>query len=135
MQHTRPLGPRALHGDVEEACGPAVSGDAVGRLSIDPRLLVREVGAVAAEFARRVAELVDERIARVFCFQGQIESLAQILGEETKRVGTVQARRRVVVLEDALARGFQLVAEVLPGRPQRGIVGSIAKRHLIHQSG
>ena len=110
--HARPVGPPSLHGEVDEAGGPAVTGYAVARVTVYPGLLIGEVGAVAAQLARRTAEDVKHRVARIPGLQRQIEGLAQILGEETKPVDPLRARCRVVILEDLRARRLQPVAEL-----------------------
>src|SRR3546814_20400678 len=86
--------------------------------------LILEVGSVAAEFARRSAERVQCREPRVLRFEREVERLAEILRQEAERIGALQWRRRIFVLERMLASGLQARAELLPRGAQRGIVGT-----------
>src|SRR3546814_2920649 len=91
--------------------------------------LILEVGSGAAEFARRAAERVQCREPRVLRFEREVERLAEILRQEAERIGALQWRRRIFVLERMLASGLQARAELLPRGAQRGIVGTGAEAH------
>src|SRR3546814_8921944 len=60
---------RPLHGEVQKARRALVAGNPVDRIAVDPGLQIREVGSVAAEFARRSAERVQCREPRVLRFE------------------------------------------------------------------
>src|SRR3546814_14778019 len=49
--------------------------------------------------------------------------------QEAERIGALQWRRRIFVLERMLASGLQARAELLPRGAQRGIVGTGAEAH------
>src|SRR3546814_736406 len=94
---------RPLHGEVQKARRALVAGNPVDRIAVDPGLQIREVGSVAAEFARRSAERVQCREPRVLRFEREVERLAEILRQEAERIGALQWRRRIFVLERMLA--------------------------------
>src|SRR3546814_372675 len=125
----RSLRARPLHGEVQKARRALVAGNPVDRIAVDPGLQIREVGSVAAEFARRSAERVQCREPRVLRFEREVERLAEILRQEAERIGALQWRRRIFVLERMLASGLQARAELLPRGAQRGIVGTGAEAH------
>src|SRR3546814_13346968 len=66
--------------------------------------LIREVGSVAAEFARRSAERVQCREPRVLRFEREVERLAEILRQEAERIGALQWRRRIFEIGRASCR-------------------------------
>ena len=92
-------------------------------------MLVGEVGAVAAELAGGAAERVQHRIAGVAGFEGQIEGLAEVLGEEAEGIDALHARGVVGVFENLLPRALQLRAERGPRRLQRLVVGAVTESH------
>lgn len=98
-------------------------------MPVDPGLLIGEVGAVTAELAGGAAEGVQRGVAGVASFEGQVEGLAEVLGEEPVGVDAMTARRGVGVLEDALARTPQPLAEFGPGFLQGRVVRTVTEGH------
>ena len=108
---------------------PAVPADLVDRIAVDPGLLIYEVRAVAAQLAVRRNEGMQYRITRVLGLQPEVERLPEILREEAERIGPMERRRWIEILEDPIAGGLQPLAEQSPRCAQRFIVTTLSECH------
>src|ERR1700722_5018448 len=98
------VGARTLNRDVQKSGRSPVAGDPVRGITVDPSLMVGEIGGIAAQLAERRAEGMNHRISRVLRLEREIEGLAEVLRQKTKTIRALQRIGGIEILEDTVAR-------------------------------